>query len=268
MTKPRRLLLVRHGRSQGNEVHHWGAKGDMRGYTDEFEQMLSSHYRLTAEGREQAVKTGEWLKDHGLGTFGRYYVSSYVRAAETAGLLDLDDAEWFEDHRLREVEHGEMDKLPRAVQQARFPEVMQHLKEDAFHAIPPNGESIAQLTDRLRSLIATLEEECSDDDVILVCHSEVMWAFVQVLEKMPIADWLKLVSSKDSFHRIHNCQIIEYTRENPYTGKLSPDLSWVRWVCPWDESLSRGTWKEIIRPRYSNKELLELAEKYPYLPEL
>lgn len=268
MTKPKRLVLVRHGESQANAVHRLGATGDMRGYTLDFKNTLSSHFRLSNLGQEQARKAGEWLKDNGLGSFGRYYHSSYVRAKETAALLGLDDSRWLEDQRLREIEHGDMGRLSRAEQKARFPDIVREMGLDAFHTIPPNGESIAQLTDRLRSLISTLEEECSEDEVILVCHSDVMWAFAQVLEKMPIPDWLKLNSSKDAFHRIHNCQIIEYTRVDPVTGEVSPNLDWVRWICPWDESLSRGKWGNVYRPSYSNKELLEQVEKYPRLPDL
>jgi broad specificity phosphatase PhoE len=266
--KPLRMLFIRHGETPVNFAHRQANNGDESWYTAEFEKMVNSQVRLTELGREQAEMTGQWLREHGLDTFGRYYHSSYLRAKETAALLGLPDAKWLEDQRLREKEHGIWGRMSRAKQKANFPDIVQQMGEDAFHTLPPGGESYAQLTDRLRPLISTLEEECSDDEVILVCHSDVMWAFVQVLEKMPIHDWLKLNSSKDAFHRIHNCQIIEYTRIDPVTGKVSPNLDWVRWVCPWDESLSRGTWRKISRPSYSNEELLEQVEKYPRLPEL
>lgn len=268
MSMPRRLVFVRHGESEGNAVYARGKLGDDSGYTPDFKARLSSNYRLSKKGRWEAEQAGEWLKQQHMDKFDRYYVSTYARALETAGLMNLKDAVWYVEDRLREREHGDLDGLTKMEQKEQYARALERLKADSFHGIPPNGESIAQLTDRLRILLDTLHRECSDGSVIVVCHGEVMWAYLQMIERMPIARWLELDNSNAPHHRINNCQIIEYSRENPETGELSARLDWVRWVCPWDLTRSSNTWQKIERPRYSNEQLLELVEEFPNLPEL
>ncbi len=268
MVLPIDLFLLRHGASEANDVYRLGANGDMSGYTEEFKNILPSDYRLSDLGQEQARKAGIWLKEHGFDTFGYYRHSSYLRAKETAGHLGLKNPEWRENHVLREVAHGDMDGLSRAEQEENFPEFVRKMKIDAFHTMPPNGESIAQMTDRLRWVLLELEKRPNDKNAILVCHSDVMWGFTQLIEEMPIPDWQKINSSKDPFHQIHNCQIIQYSRRNPDTGAIGPYWNWVRWVCPWNESLSRGTWGEVHQPYYGNEELLAQVDMYPRLPQL
>jgi NAD+ kinase len=90
-------------------------EGDHSLYTGAFLKRHSSLWRLTDRGREQAETAGAWLREHtktvhaaGLPTYQpspsasahsptpihRHYVSEYIRAMETAALMELPDAKW------------------------------------------------------------------------------------------------------------------------------------------------------------------------------
>lgn len=267
MAMPIDLVFVRHGQSEQNLALNAAKKGDNSLYTDEFRARHASAHRLTKKGREQAKMAGDWLKEHGLGYFDRRYVSDYVRARETAALLGVEGSDWYVDYMLREREWGDLDGTTFEERQEMSKKSMITKDTDPFYWIPPNGESIAQLTTRLRRLFDTLHRECSDKKVVVVCHGEVMWAMRQMLELMPLAEWIRQDNSKDPLDRIHNCQILHYTRRDPETGELTGHLNWMRSICPTDLSLSRNDWGVIERKRFSNEELLASAQQVSLLFE-
>lgn len=265
MAMPLDLVFVRHGQSEQNLASKFAKLGDASLYTEEFKARHAGQHRLTDLGRQQAKKAGQWLRKHGLAAFDRRYVSDYVRAKETAALLELDGPDWYVDYLLREREWGDYDNISWE-ERERLSEGKINLKDtDPFYWVPPNGESIAQLTVRLRNLFNTLHRECSDMRVVVVCHGEVMWAFRQMIERMPVAKWAELEHSQDPKDKIHNCQILHYTRRHPATGELSGHLDWMRSVCPWDESLSSNEWQKVKRQHFSDEQLMKFVDKVPPL---
>src|SRR6185436_2831339 len=101
MTMPIDLVLVRHGQSEGNAAKRRSEAGDHSAFTEAFKNRHSSSFRLTKLGREQAHLAGKWLRaefyDRGI-AFDRCITSEYLRAVETAALLELPDAEWRTDY--------------------------------------------------------------------------------------------------------------------------------------------------------------------------
>ncbi len=259
MAMPIDLILVRHGQSEQNLASHFAKKGDSSLYTKAFRSRHGSQHRLTVKGRTQAKKAGGWLKDNELGFFDRRYVSTYTRAVETAGLLEIDGPNWFVEPLLREREWGDFDSKPPEERLHLSEESLKQRDTDPFYWIPPNGESIAQLTNRLRPILNTLHRECSDKRVIIVCHGEVMSAFRFILERMTIEQWVEMDKSKEPGVKIFNCQVLHYTRRNPEDNKLSEHLDWKRSVSPADPSNSGEGWEKVIRKKFSDKELLTAA---------
>jgi broad specificity phosphatase PhoE len=109
--------------------------------------------------------------------FDRCYTSEYVRAMETAALLDLPNAKWYTEIVLRERDKGQMDNTSAVDKKTIFKEEMERRKRDAFFWAPPGGESLAQICIRIDHTLNTLRRECSHQRVMIVCHGEVMWAF-------------------------------------------------------------------------------------------
>ena len=263
MSMPIDLVLVRHGESEGNRAKKRAKKGDKSAYTPEFLNRHSSLFRLTDRGQQQAVTAGAWLRQEFPDGFDRHMVSEYIRAQETAGLLNLVGGEWDVDFFLREQDYGKLDILPDDEIAARFADEIRHRDRDGFFWTPPNGESMADVCQRAYPIFDRLHRECSDKRAIIVCHGNVMWAWRVRLERIPQERFAQLNESKHDYDRIHNCQVLHYTRRNPVTRKLSHRLEWMRSVCPWDPDLSSNTWTHIVRPRYSNAELLAEAARHP-----
>ncbi len=264
MTMPVDLVLVRHGESEGNIANKLSRQGDNSCFTPDFRERIGACWRLTNKGREQAKITGEWIRNSGL-RFDRYYVSEYIRALETAGHLELPDAEWLVDFYLRERDWGDMEVLPDDKRREKFAQSLRRRQQDSFYWTPPNGESLAQLCLRIDRVIDTLHRECSDKRVLVVCHGEVMWGFRVRLERMSQTKFRELDLSTDPRDRIHNCQVLHYTRCNPDSGELLPYLSWVRSVNPFDPTLSSNEWRAIQRQRYTNSDLLNRVAIVPQI---
>lgn len=265
MTMPVDLVLVRHGHSEGNAATKRSRAGDDSLFTPEFLARHSSSWRLTDLGKEQARAAGTWIREnmHG-GRFGRHYVSEYLRAMETAALLELPDARWFTEFYLRERDWGDLDAMTDAERKALFARSLDRRDAQSFFWTPPNGESMATIcATRVDRVLDTLHRECSGMSVLMVLHGELMWGFRVRLERMSQRRYGELDLSDDPCDRIHNCQILHYTRRDPETGQIAGTCNWMRSVCPTDPSQSRNTWERIERRPYSNEDLLAEVERTP-----
>jgi NAD+ kinase len=263
MPMPLDLVLVRHGESEGNVARKLSDGGDDSIFTEEFCNRHNSRLRLTDRGREQADAAGIWIRENIGERFDRYLVSGFLRAMETAALLNLSDAAWFQDFYLRERDLGLFDIMAEQEKQTKYPEVYRQYRLDPFYWTPPNGESMAQLCLRIDRVLQTLHRECSEKRVIIVCHGLVMWAFAIRIERLTPTQFIERAQSSAIADRIRNCQIIHYTRRNPQDQTLSPRADWVRSVSPWDVARSSLNWRKIERPRWTNENLLELVEASP-----
>ncbi|NLU65719.1 histidine phosphatase family protein [Streptomyces sp. HNM0574] len=166
MARPRRIVLVRHGESEGNQ--------------DEtiYERKPDHALALTERGVRQAAEAGERLRK----LFGRervsVYVSPYRRTHETLGGLGLHPelTRVREEPRLREQDWGNW--------QDRDDVHLQKVYRDAyghFFYRFAQGESGADVYDRvgafLESLWRSFEEEDHPPNVLLVTHGLTMRLF-------------------------------------------------------------------------------------------
>jgi NAD+ kinase len=124
-----------------------------------------------------------------------------------------------------------------------------------------SGESIASVCMRVARVVSHLRQTCSGYKVLLVCHGNIMWGFRITLEKYvspaqtsslaePASCWYSLhpppppvpthTSIKqaeflrmiqDPQEKIHNCQIVHYSRRNPFNGIVESDINWMRSIC-------------------------------------
>lgn len=261
---PTDLVLVRHEESEGNvAVKASKKKSDDRHYTAEFMKRHSSQWRLSDKGVRNAKAAGAWLQEH-IPTFDRYYTSEYVRALETAALLQLKDAKWYREFYLRERDRGVLDVVPHSALKERFAADIELWKRNSWFGAPPGGESMATVCLRVDRVLHTLHRECEGKRVIIVCHGEVMWAFRMRLERMSQERWHELDKSEDLADRIFNGQIIHYTRRDPESGRTAQHLNWMRMVRADDPTFSR-LWQPVVRSHFSNEDLLEIVNRVPRL---
>jgi broad specificity phosphatase PhoE len=258
------LIFVRHGQSEGNVANKASRRADNHFFTPEFRARHSREFRLTDKGILQAKSAGEWLRANVPQPLDRFYVSDYIRAKETAALLELPQASWRQEFHLRERDKGLMDNLPDDEQRRLFILEQQQYEQDPFLAYPAGGgESIAGLCFRLGStMLDHWARKWSDRRIICVCHGHVMRAFQLELEGLSHDDFIRLDSSRNREENIRNCQILWYTRRDPDTGQLTDHLATKRSVCPWDPEGDYG-WKRIVRRKQTNEDLLTEVGRYP-----
>lgn len=259
---PLDLTLVRHMESEGNVATHASAGGDDSYYTPEFRARHSRDWRLSDKGRGQAPVVGAWIRENVSETFTRYLVSDYLRARETAALLNLRNPAWRIDINLRERDWGEADVMTHGERLARFGDIFTRKRANSYLWSPPNGEPMPHVVARVRDNLGTLHRECSDGNVVVVCHGEVMWGYRMPLEALSMEDWNRLDASKDPHDHIYNGQVLQYTRRNPEDPTdVRRRFEWTRSVCPTNLSLSSNVWRPIVRRTYTNEELLASLEE-------
>jgi broad specificity phosphatase PhoE len=273
MEMPNHLVLVRHGESEGNYVRDAfknGKEGDVAYLLYQFKQRPGHEWRLTPKGVEQARIAGSWIQEHiishyGLPKFDRYIYSTHRRTYETAGNLMLPDAEWRHNRMLRERSWGELENLTGDKEHEElYPRNYQWMEQSPLEWCPPGGESIVQVADtRVRGVLDTLHRDHDEKDVnsvIAVTHGEWIWAARLVLEYMFNEDWD--VTKNNPAEKIHNCQVVHYTRLDPRTGEQAPFLKWMRSVNPYRQE-TEGNWRELSRRTLSNEEMIRRAEQLP-----
>ena len=256
------LILVRHGQSEGNVANKTSRAGDNHFFTEEFRNRHSRTFRLTDNGIKEAKAAGVWLRENIPMPIDRFYVSDYIRAMETASLLDIPDAQWRREFHLRERDMALQDNLPDDERQILYPKENQQYAQNKFLSVPAGGgESIASLCLRLKAtMLEHWARECSDKKVIVVCHGHVMRALQVEIEDLLPERFIELDESEADIDKIRNCQIFWYTRRDPETGVLAPHIVAMRSICPWDENGDFG-WRKMSRKRWNNSELATEVEK-------
>ncbi|KAJ5070568.1 phosphoglycerate mutase family protein [Anaeramoeba ignava] len=256
------LVFVRHGESEGNFYFRHSKEK----FPDEFLKRPVSLWRLTERGKEQAKIAGKWIRENISPYFDRAFTSEYLRAMETAAYLDLPDARWNTATYLRERDWGQFEGLTSEERWKKFKHQMQRRERDSFFFAPPSGESIATVCLRLDRILSILKEECSEKKVIIVSHGEIISTFMVLIEQISQIRFRELsLENAKKGNRIHNCQVIHYSRRNPKTGSIASSVKWMRSVNPWDLEKSDLSWKELSPPFYTNSKLLSEVEKFPIL---
>jgi broad specificity phosphatase PhoE len=275
MAMPNHLVLVRHGESEGNyvrEAFKSGTQGDLEYLLYQFRERPGHEWRLTPKGVAQAQVAGEWIhqhiiKEYGLPGFDRYIYSPHRRTVETAGHLGLPGADWRINRMLRERSWGELENLTGDQEhEQHYPRNYQWMLQDPLNWTPPGGESLVQVADnRVRGVFNTLHRDHDEKDVnavIASTHGEWIWAARLVLEYMFNEDWDK--TKADPIEKIHNCQVVHFSRLHPDSGEPAEYLRWMRSVNPYRKEVD-GEWREIGRRTLNNKEMIQMAEQLPRL---
>lgn len=275
MSLPKNLFIVRHGESVGNLAKRKSENGD-HSLLQRLRGTHTAHWPLTQRGKNQAESAGVFLNRFAENErlhFDRVYVSSYVRAMQTAGLLDLRNANWAVDPRIVERNWGTFDRYTDEERREKFSEVLHMREVEPFFWAPPEGETFNSLIIRLRDFISSLGRGSVDaENVAVVCHGEVMKAFRIIFTEMTIREYADMEFSSDPLERIHNCQIDHYTRRNPQTRALSHRLEWSRVYRPSEEEVDLSArWIPLPHRRFKSGELLlealKLAESFKDIKE-
>lgn len=182
MGLPRRLVLVRHGESEGNLL-----TSEQRTELD----VPTFKYQLTERGRHQASRTGEYLRERFPDGFDRIYSSYYTRAQQTAQLM-FPDACIREDACLAEAQRGIWHTMTHDQVLQRFPEeVERKRREGYYHYRPLGGENWPDIEQRIKIFLLGLYEECAGESVCVVGHGHLFICFQRVIDHLSIDEAMK-----------------------------------------------------------------------------
>lgn len=206
-----RILLVRHGESEGNvDIGAYIEKGD-------------SNVSLTEQGWRQAAGAGAFLKEYytekGESAWPVLFVSPYQRTRETlSGIVHGMDGCFscsprpFADWRLTEKFFGAASLLERPIEGmnpdvvATIKSLIEHTyKNDRHSARNFLGDSTKDTQAWVKGFIdGTLRRdiEAGKDNFLIVAHGAVIQAFIMSFMHIDIRD-------KDKIGNPHNCDVIE-----------------------------------------------------------
>ena len=166
------FLIVRHGQTQ------WNKEGRMMGISD---------IPLTAEGLKQAKTVAEFLKDYPL---DRIVTSPLKRAIQTAQAIHMFhvDIPLERIHDLRERSFGTLEGLTYEQANARAPQIVMGSLWQYPKFRPPDGESLADVTERAQTVFEGLIRSYNGQIIAIVSHGSFIRNFLSVILKLPLEE--------------------------------------------------------------------------------
>ena len=148
-----RLLLVRHGTTA------WNQEGRYQGQSD---------LPLDETGLRQALTLKNRLARQEIGAI---YASDLIRAWQTASAIaEPHSLAVRPEPRLREIDFGVWDGSTYAEIARRFPQALAAWEADPLNTAPHGGESLGQVTARVRAALDDIRHLHPDQTVVIVAH--------------------------------------------------------------------------------------------------
>jgi broad specificity phosphatase PhoE len=207
--RPKRIILVRHGESEGNLDR------------SRYQTTQDFALKLTTAGVDQAKQAGMQIKELLESEKVYAYVSPFFRTRETFKYIresiDSNVTRAIEDPRIREQDWGHL----------RHPDDNKGIIEErdnfsTFYYRIPDGESGADVYDRVSSFFDTLHRDFEKtgfpENVLIVSHGLTIRLFL-----MRWFHWS--VEEFESLHNPKNCQIIIMEKQSDHHYKLISELS-------------------------------------------
>ncbi len=194
--KTKRIILVRHGQSVANE--DW----------TKHETIPDHELDLTAVGWDQSARAGKEIRAYTREETIRAYVSPFYRTRQTFAAISwgLKDrvVQKSEDPRLREQDWGHLrgTEEGEAISKARD-------NYGSFYYRIPDGESGADVYDRITSFMDTLHRDFEKEDfprnVVIVLHGLSLRIFLMRWFHWTVEEFQSVVNPK-------NCQVVVMDR--------------------------------------------------------
>lgn len=189
MSKPKRIILVRHGQSVGNINR------------DIYKTKPDYAVELTNKGREQAFLVGQELNKICEGKPAMFYVSPFWRTRQTFQEISksVPVYKYYEDPRLREQEWGT----------GLLKQTIDERERDAsghFYYRFKDGESVADVYDRVSDFLNTLFRDFNKEDypenVIIVNHGMTLRTFLMRWFHWSVEEFEILKNPKNAEYQI------------------------------------------------------------------
>ena len=206
--KPKRIILIRHGESQGNvDKQH-------------YEEVPDYALNLTERGVQQAQEAGRTIKEVIGNEKLSVYVSPFFRTrqtfAEIRKSVDKNVIRAIEDPRIREQEWGHLRPIDENEEIKR-----ERDEYSTFYFRIPDGESGADVYDRMSTFMETLHRDFRKRDFprncLIVTHGMTLRLFL-----MKWFHWT--VEEFENVHNPKNCQIVIMEKKSNDKYELTTKL--------------------------------------------
>lgn len=181
------LILVRHGETDWNKELRWQGHHDIP---------------LNQTGLAQAEAVGGYLASD---RFHAVYASDLSRAQATAEAICRHHParEIKTDARIRELSFGAWDGLSAQEIDARHgPGTFAAYFADRLHRVPPGGEEVQHLFERVSLFIDDIIESHVGESVVIVAHGGSLRAIISILLTGGVAAWQHIELGNCSVTRI------------------------------------------------------------------
>lgn len=186
MTK---LLLVRHGLSLANQEGFFAGQADVP---------------LLPMGQVQAKATGEFLRGHY--AVDKVYASDLIRAGETGKILsEILGCPLETDKGLREIYAGAWQRQAFDYLTEHYPESYGVWRQDIGKAQCPEGESVAEMGERIRKAMERICRENPGKTLAIATHATPIramesWAKFRDFSRMGELPWVSNASVTELFY--------------------------------------------------------------------
>ena len=244
-------------------------------FPSNFEKFPSNLYGLTQEGIDQANSAGIWLKKN-VKQVDQIFSSTALRCTETAFYSNIlkyyTNAGLRTDPRIVEINWGDLDNTP---YEDREKYAIRFMKRgyDGLSFCPPGGETIIQGMMRAHNFHQMLCRQHAGQSIVVFTHGGLMDCHALSTLKDNGLTFHEKVQNSVKPYRNRNCQIVEWTTENPWNGEISDKYTFFRSVCPWDPN-DEAIWEPIFKTQFTHETLGDFVNQtrerqvYPALLEL
>jgi alpha-ribazole phosphatase len=172
-----RLFLVRHGETDWNLTRRYQSHSDMPLNQNGIQQAQSLAKRLSKERIDAIYSSDLW----------RTMETANCIAKEYKPVLVVQS-----DPRWRELSFGNWDGLNHEEIQAGWQMEINRWYADPVNSCPPEGETILQLSERVRSAWDELQSQHKDETVLLVSHGGTIQVLLCMLLSVELSRYWQL----------------------------------------------------------------------------
>lgn len=187
MLVPRMLSFVRHGYSEANAASREAEAGNTKPL-EEMRGKVDADTRLTALGVEEASRVGRWTIKSGE-RIDKYVTTTMRRGIETAYHMQLPEARWDFEVRIREISAGEQAFIPRQELRERWGDFEEQYEKHPYHVAPKGGESFANAIDRVFPFLEYLGRVHPEEHVLCVAHYQLIQVCQIIIEHIAEPDF-------------------------------------------------------------------------------
>lgn len=191
------LYIIRHGQTEWNVKH-------------KFQGQANSE--LTKKGVEEAIMLGKSLKQRNE-EIDLIVASPLKRTVHTTQLINDSlglDVEY--DDRLKEINVGDFEGKIFEQELERYGELLKTIRTYPYDTVYPNGESISDVFNRVKSCVEEIKEKYNDKSVMLVVHGIVIKCLYMYLKYNDIKEWENTV--------VDNLSVTKFRIENDVNEEL------------------------------------------------